>query len=494
MGFRSVATLPTAVIRRPEDFGAKRDGRDVWDAAITNGQAVLTSATATFESTIAGKAINVAGAGPGGAALSTTVLSRQSATQITLSTTSSATVTGKQALWGTDDTAAVNSALNDAYATCTGDGTNLCILDATAGIYCLAAATTKGGTTRGNAQIPLPNREPTAGPKVTIIVRGPGDGAALLHWLQTVGQKSGAVFRSMLVGQTPDATWKSPSVIGGPTVTLAGGGEFSNIRLVLQNVTVSTPINPSVIGVDARRCAQFDPVNASAIADGNPTQIANPSDSNGIGFYFPSLNNNDSCTAGKLSVEGFYYSVGVSDHFDCQNLTTIYANTALYVNTGGSASYVHGAHIGYWSAEACSTIVEKTNDAGNHMPFTVDRLDTETLAGTAIKDPGSNLHGDVSYASNDGLDPSVTGCGNLRIVNVNRPRGRMASPPAVPLTTVATTPIFRDAAVTVIGGTVTAINVDGGATGVTTGTVIVPSGKTVAWAGSVAPTWTWVLL
>ena len=66
--------------------------------------------------------------------------------------------------------------------------------------------------------------------------------------------------------------------------------------------------------------------------------------------------------------------------------------------------------------------------------------------------------------------------------------------PALPATGVAGTPIARDAAVTISGGTVTAIAIDGQTLGVTSGTVYVPAGKTIAVTYSAAPAWKWTLL
>lgn len=63
--------------------------------------------------------------------------------------------------------------------------------------------------------------------------------------------------------------------------------------------------------------------------------------------------------------------------------------------------------------------------------------------------------------------------------------------PALPASGTAYTNVLGDATVYVSGGTVTAITVDGTATGLTSGTVRVPLGKTLAITYSVAPTWKW---
>lgn len=479
------------VVKRPESYGAKRDGKAVHDAAMTNGSAVLTSASAPFLAADAGKAICVVGAGAAGVVLSTTILSYQSATQVTLSAASNATISSKQALWGTDDAAAITAALNAAVTACQANSTYYCEVQFSAGIYVIAAATTKGGSTLGNAQIPLPAIEPATGQKVTIVLRGLADSGGWMHWLQTRGQKSGAVLRTMLVGQTPDGTYNSPSVIGANTVDLASTSVFSNIRVVVDNLTVSTPIDPSVIGIDLRGAAQADVKCYSALADGIPSDLINPANSNGIGLYLPRINNNDSCNVDIYSCEGFYYGMAFSDHLVARRLGLIYCNTGMYINAA-SGTRVHGSSILYASIEACSTGIEKSNSSNNVYPLHIAQVNTEGVT-TAIKDPSDNLRGFVGWTNIDNTDPVVTGCTHLRVDNMFRPRGNLTAP-AVPASTVASTPIFRDAVVTVSGGVVTVIAVDAVTTGLTSGTFVVPANKTITITYSVVPTWKWTLL
>ena len=72
------------------------------------------------------------------------------------------------------------------------------------------------------------------------------------------------------------------------------------------------------------------------------------------------------------------------------------------------------------------------------------------------------------------------------------PVGHLANQPAVPATTVAYTNTSGvDCMVYVTGGTVTAIAVGGTATGLTAGGFHVPAGSTITLTYSVAPTWQW---
>lgn len=64
--------------------------------------------------------------------------------------------------------------------------------------------------------------------------------------------------------------------------------------------------------------------------------------------------------------------------------------------------------------------------------------------------------------------------------------------PAVPASTVAVKNTNLSGAVAYItGGTVTAIAIDGTATGLTGGTFRIPTGSTITLTYSVAPTWQW---
>lgn len=75
--------------------------RSIGDAAMTSSSTAVSSATAVFVASDVGKSIFVQGAGAGGSDLSTTIVSRTSATIAQLTAAASATVTGAVASWGT---------------------------------------------------------------------------------------------------------------------------------------------------------------------------------------------------------------------------------------------------------------------------------------------------------------------------------------------------------------------------------------------------------
>lgn len=101
-------SLPISV----KDYGAKVDYRVVTDAAMTSGSATLTSATAAFTAADVGKWFKVTGAGAAGIPLYGTISGYTNATTVTLSVTAGTTVSGKRAWFCTDDTTAIQAAID----------------------------------------------------------------------------------------------------------------------------------------------------------------------------------------------------------------------------------------------------------------------------------------------------------------------------------------------------------------------------------------------
>ncbi len=86
----------------------------VGDGNITSGSASFSSASGVFSSSDVGKTILVEGAGTSGVVLTTTIATFVSATSITLAAAAATTVTTAQYTYGTDDTTAIQDAINSA--------------------------------------------------------------------------------------------------------------------------------------------------------------------------------------------------------------------------------------------------------------------------------------------------------------------------------------------------------------------------------------------
>ena len=114
-------TGTTALNVKSAPYNAKGNGQTTLSyIAITSGSSILTASSNSFTASMVGQPILVQAAGSGGIDLYTTVASYQSATQITLATTASFTVTtdagATYVVGGTDDTAAIQAAINAAAA------------------------------------------------------------------------------------------------------------------------------------------------------------------------------------------------------------------------------------------------------------------------------------------------------------------------------------------------------------------------------------------
>lgn len=82
---------------------------------MTSGSATLTSTLANFQQSDVGKLVVVEGAGASSATLTGTIRSVSSTTSATLSKAASTTVSSVQAIWASDDTEAINDALEEEY-------------------------------------------------------------------------------------------------------------------------------------------------------------------------------------------------------------------------------------------------------------------------------------------------------------------------------------------------------------------------------------------
>ena len=500
---------------QPETFGAKGDGRFISDAAIAGGAlSTLTSASAAFTSADTGKTILVNGANGATSAPLITTITFVNATTVTLGSAAANAVTSGVAVYGTDDTAAVNSAVSAAYTYMTANNRKAQIVFG-AKAYCLTAATTKGssgGPTFGNAQIPLQVPDTTgASAKYVIEFTGVGDGSELQYFDGAAAQFAGTCLVSMLNLSSNDATWGVPSVIGGPTAASGAGwsltGGFANIKPVVIGIKLLMPWNAWQLGLDFRFCAgaYADKSGFAGIAPVTsgqaPLLTAIPSNGNSIALYMPLKGNNADCKVGTFSVEGGVYGVAFSEHFNAQHLSLIYCNIAMFVNPPGAA--VHGATILQANVEATNIALQSVGTAADTFPIYIGLLDVEVINTRTIDDASNTFTGLVNWQASDQTTPVVNGGGQLKLVNLRLGPGHMTSPPSVPLTTVAATLVYRDATVVVhtgAGVTVSAITIDGTATSQTVAAasssvpIRVPAGKTIAltYAGG-TPTWDWWL-
>lgn len=400
----------------------------------------------------------------------------------------------------TDDTAAIQEAIDAAFAYAIANET--CYAEVyfppSPSSYVLSSAPTAGGVTKGNAQLTIPIRAGTAR-KVTLVFRGAHDAAAMPYWEQTVGQRWGVTLKSTLTGQTNSSAWGAPSVLGGPSVSGSSAtygsstATFNNVAVIVKGIGISVPLDPTIAGFDFRALANCTMEDCACIADSTPAVMAvtTPQHDHSFGVGLPQNFNNDRTVINDVSVYGMYYGFIVGEHAWLDRTASIYCQTGVFVM--GTSENIHASAFGSISIEACE-IGFTTNGGDSYgAPIHVAACSFETIDTWHIDDNSNSFAGTFHITRLDGpADVLVRGASNLRIVNMNADLGNLTAPD-VPLTTVAHRNVFFvDCDVYVAGGTVTAVTIDGVATGLTTNMhYTVRSGGTIAITYSVAPTWKW---
>lgn len=386
-------------------YGAVGDGQVVQDGAITTGTNALACATSTpFVAGDVGKAITIKGAGATGVTSFTTTISGfTDSGHVTLASNAVTTVSGAQVMWGTDDSAAFKAASDAAvtWAQAHGQAATVFIPAASKRFYVFNNAPITGTTYSGNAQWPLPVVSATAS-KVSLTIRGVGDGAALAHAQQTNPQFGGSTivsfqYCSSTTAQTSTInTDGNPSVLGGPTQPHGYGqspGLFSNMIVTLRDFSILTAHSNYGLNYTA---ADLGGVAAANVFDfgygSNGTVPANdfqtPSSfSNGlsIGLIMPMPGNNDCNEVRNVTCHGGYaYAMFITEH------TAVTSGRWLYCWNGlcpvgsyyGSLASVHSIKVGQASIEQCTNLiyVVGAGSSGVGPYLMVDELSTTSAA------------------------------------------------------------------------------------------------------------------
>jgi hypothetical protein len=504
----------------PEAFGAKGDALVTSDGTIAGGAlTVVNSASGAFANAVPGMKIVVEAAGAviagtsTASALSTTISTVNSATQVVMAAPASGAVTGRTTAFGTDDTTAINAAIaaGAAYARAHNWYFQLwCIAKG----YMVGGPLIQGGASLTNSQVPFPVAGIAGNPAMTMAIAGTRDNAGPGMFAASGDTPAvawnGTAFISTLTGQVYSATFGQPAMFGGPTSEQGYTGGFTNLWnnlvIVLDGVTFLVPPIASISGIDMTSCTQLEAphVRANAMAPNNVLAGAayNPvwsgAQSFPKGIVCPQGGNNAHVVAGSMTAAGFASGVESYEQFTCTELITILNGNGLVAN-GANAGH-NTATILKWSAEANNTHLLASQASGINIVSMQAEPCSQYAAGFYVDDSGNLLHGRIGVNSSIGTATiTVNGGANLEIIADYTSNGvtrGLQTPPAVPLTTVPlVNPFFKNCTVGVTGATITAITANGIAwpvpgAGVTN--VQVPTGKSITLAyPSGTPTWVW---
>jgi hypothetical protein len=503
---------------------AKHDGKLLTNAEITTGTKILKSTSKSFVSTDVGKYLAVNSAGeqakvegvvPGSKIQNNTLCSRIAAfinsEEVELETAASNTVTGALCVYATDDTEAIQKAINKAVALAQSTGIGYCEVWFSHAIYGTAGELKTGGTTLGNAQITLPVIECTSsgtaaqGQKITLVLKGSSESSALPLWYQKVPQQAGAMlfsFGPRAAGETKLASKHSqpaysitngrPAVIGGPTEEQGFKNlKYSNMMVVVQGLTMSAPSNSSLSGITLGGVAQASIPSFGSFALGIPSYVEEHY-SEGVNEFvlpwagfegefsahkrpavaleMPARGNNDNSLLGTHCVEGHTCAVEIGEHGWHSKMVSVYCLMGMTFSREG---FLHPSAIGYMSVEACPFGIYAPT-VTKEVFLKIDMFDTErAISGSRwitvqeIYDPESKIVGECGYFSFNSTfaaPPKISGARLLAIKSINYGPGRLLSngitQPAVPANKGTLYNLYyRDALVTIKTAAASAVKV-----------------------------------
>ena len=491
-------------------YGAAGDGKIITDV-VTNTTTTITSATAAFTAGDVGKYIMINGAnGSTVAPLLSTIASVTNSTTAVLADAAAASVSDCQAVYGTDDTAAINAAVS-AASTYAQAGNYFAEVLFGANIYILGTGPTQSGngssTPTFNTQIPVPYPDADGSSrKLVIALTGAGINDHFQFWQSTAPNLAGTCLVSMLTcSSTPDATFGLQSVIGGPSGSAGYTPGFANTKVSVTGIMAVCPVLTNLTAFDFSYLAGMHMDGCAANVFAPATLGTQPrmtdllglgafGSTAGVGLRAPVDTNNDDVTVPSYSCEGYLVGLRVQDHFAGGRIACLYNDVALRITCDGPSGVSHAVTISNFSAEQYAGGILL---GGSYITVYIN-MDSETSSPTYdISDNSVIAYGRIEWSDTNNRAPTVVGGGNLKIVNNRLGPGHWAGAPSVPSSTVAQqNTSWRDAAVTVTGGTVSSVSVDGTAQGyAATGfTVIVPAGKNITLTYSSAPSWVWTLL
>ncbi|MFZ3473093.1 hypothetical protein ACODT3_10835 [Streptomyces sp. 4.24] len=382
-------------------YGAVGDVRTATDGAMTSSSAVLTCASGPFTaaSSPVGKYVIVKGAAANGVtSLVTTILSRQSNTQVTLAANAATTVSGALVVWGTDNTAAIQEAVDDAEAYLAAGATYAQVYTPPQPFLIAGAL---NNTKSGNGQIVF-GVYSTAANKPILEFRGETDGAAAVrHWQQIVPQISGSawisagVFASTGAQTTNINADGNPGVLSGPNEGFGYGASalYSNVMPVIRNMTIMTTHSSFGLTYGAANLYGCANAHIENLGIGTLGTVASPStdySSPGtfgtglsVGLLLPAPGNNANVIAKNISVGGGYtYAMFITEHAVVDRFMALYCWAGLVaVGTyAGSVGSVHAMLVLSASIEACTNelFIMGAGSAGIGPIIDINQLSTES--------------------------------------------------------------------------------------------------------------------
>jgi hypothetical protein len=492
-------------------YGAKGDGQVVSDGAIASSGKTLTCSTShPFKAADVGKLVMVRGAAATGVTtLVTTIATYVDSSHVTLTAAAGTTVaSGGLVMWATDDTAAIQAAINAGHAFATASAAaslyQVYSPPGSGAFYGIGGPLVTGGATLGNGQLTIPVNLDTAN-GITCQIVGVDSGAKTRHWNQTTPAMSGSTWVSFAVFASGTAQNNSanaagtPAVISGPTGVNGYGTSallYSNVTVHMRNMSLLTAHSANGLTYSALNlhgCARailedFSYGTTGTVPNSDYNSPVGFANGNSIGVLMPANGNNAMSTWKRVICQGGYtYGVYATEHMNIDESIILYCWSGFcpvgtYGDGGSGVGALHAVNFPLLAVEGCTQIVRIISPGSSGVgPVLRGRLDTEgnnifddTTTGTSL----ASSTGQVFMAGAGNAISSTSGM-SLQVIDDRTPPGPVATP-AYSLATAQVNAYWRWATVILNGGTVTAVKVSalmGGASA--------PAMSTV-WSGALA--------
>lgn len=420
------------------EYGAVGDGKMVRDGAITSGTNILDCTTTNpFTSGDVGKYVMIKGAASNPqTTLIATITGFTNSGRVTISTNAVTTATGALVMFGTDDTVAIQAAIDAAvdYAQAASGNATVLIPPAPGMFYAIAGAlkTNRNGNSQLNFEV-----IPSTVNKVSISIESYGSGSGVQHWEQLYPTLSGATLVSFGVFASSGAQTANinaagnPAVIGGPSQPGGYGvapGIFSNMYVSLKGISILTTYSFHGLTYTAFDFTGIANAKIESIAYGT-TGIVSSGDygtsssfANGlsIGALMPAAGNNDNCIVRDVTIHGGYtYAFFATEHCVIETMRILYCWSGFCPvgNYYGSVGATHAIKAQQLSIESCSNVVYVigVGSAGIGPFIDIDQLDTES--------------GVTSFADNVSGNALRSALGTIKLTGLFTPANVIVSAP-----------------------------------------------------------------
>ncbi|MCG8927503.1 glycoside hydrolase family 55 protein [Lentzea sp. CC55] len=328
----------------------------------------------------------------------------------------------------TDDTAAVQRAIDEAYRLAA-EGGGYARVEFGAQTYRLASQPVRPTPGGPGGQLVFPAR--TSGPMITVELAGAGVQTGLQFVYDGEQAPAGTLLKS-----TVTTTWSGhaagqpPAVIASPKGADWGG--FNRVSVAVTNLAIQVPSNPTVSGLNLFWAPQAR-LQSIRISTPDPLPaVVEPTHRWSTGVVLPGGGNNAVVYLRDVHVCGFHTGVLFSEHTDGSSLLVFGCKVAL----APLGKVLHTSRFGLVTVECCPVLISQVDwEAGPIAApqgdrFRIELLDVEEFNGfdarlnwtrhqVHVNDPGNTYRGWIWMARSGrdhlGIPLTLRGAQNLQI-------------------------------------------------------------------------------